>query len=110
MERHVEFISYTGEWPNLCSGVLTLKIDGEQVRFGHDYHILDSYKTDGNYHSFWSSGGCVRFSNDWSDCSVDTGEWIIDESDLPEQYRKYAEEISEEFNSNVRWGCCGGCV
>lgn len=109
MERHVEFISYTGEWPNLCSGVLTLKIDGEEVRFGHDYRIYDSYKTDGNYHSFWSSGGGVYFSSDWS-CTIEEGRWIIDESELPEQYRKYAEEISEEFNSNVRYGCCGGCV
>ena len=30
----VEFVSYTGEFPNLCRGVLTLRIDGEEVRFG----------------------------------------------------------------------------
>ena len=39
----VEFVSYTGTYPNLCSGVLTLRIDGEEVRFGHDY--FESWKT-----------------------------------------------------------------
>lgn len=28
----VEFVSYTGEYPNLCSGILTVKIDGEIVK------------------------------------------------------------------------------
>lgn len=26
--ERVEFVSYTGKWPNLCSGILTLNIDG----------------------------------------------------------------------------------
>ena len=33
----VKFISYTGEYPNLCSGVLTLEIDevfNENVEWG----------------------------------------------------------------------------
>lgn len=33
-ESHVKFISYTGEWPNLGSGILTLEIDGKKARFG----------------------------------------------------------------------------
>lgn len=33
--KNVEFVSYTGGWPNLCSGVLTLKIHGEEHRFGY---------------------------------------------------------------------------
>lgn len=34
-ESHVKFISYTGKWPNLCSGILTLEIDGKEVQFGY---------------------------------------------------------------------------
>ena len=30
--EHVEFVNYTGSFPNLCRGVLTLKIDGEIVK------------------------------------------------------------------------------
>lgn len=46
---HVEFISYTGKYPTLCSGILTLKIDGEEVTFGN-------HKT--MYPVFWANGGC----------------------------------------------------
>lgn len=34
--EHVEFVNYSGCYPNLCRGVLTLRIDGEEVKFGHD--------------------------------------------------------------------------
>ena len=33
---HVEFVEYTGKWPNLCSGILVLKIDGKEETFGVD--------------------------------------------------------------------------
>lgn len=35
--EHVKFISYTGKYPNLCCGDLTLEIDGEKVIFGSMY-------------------------------------------------------------------------
>ena len=108
--NHVEFISYTGKYPNLCSGVLTLLIDGKEVSFGHNYSIRDSWVTDGNYESFWVSGGRCGFTNNYADSYVEDDEWQIDINNIPEQYRKYAAEIDEVFNSNVPWGCCGGCL
>ena len=33
--NHVKFISYTGKYPNLCSGILTLEIDGKEYKFGN---------------------------------------------------------------------------
>lgn len=48
----VEFIDYTGEYPNLCSGTLTLEIDGEVVRFGNGHNV-----------AFWDSGGGYRDFN-----------------------------------------------
>ena len=32
----VKFIDYTGRWTNLCSGTLTLEIEGEVVRFSSE--------------------------------------------------------------------------
>ena len=43
----VEFVSYTGKYPNLCSGVLTLKINGKIYTFGYGQ----------KYDKFWESGG-----------------------------------------------------
>lgn len=95
-ESHVKFISYDGKWPNLCSGILTLKINNETVWFGHG-------KPNG---CFWRSGG--GFNPNYE--GTYQKEWIIDVEELPEQYRKYATEIDKVFNENVEWGCCGGCI
>lgn len=32
--ENVKFISYTGKYPCLCMGVLTLEIEGEKYKFG----------------------------------------------------------------------------
>ena len=117
----VKFISYDGEYPNLCSGVLTLEIDGVQYKFGHHYQYYHyDEKTKGwkhtdedpehpNFDSFWTSGGGCSHDNDWN-WDVREGEWQIDVNDLPEQFQDLACEIDEVFNANVEWGCCGGCI
>ena len=109
-ENKVKFISYTGRYPTLCSGILTLEINGKQYKFGHDYSKFESWKTDGNYNKFWSSGGSCGFRNGYSESYVKEGEWEIDVALLPEELREYANEIDEAFNGNVRYGCCGGCL
>lgn len=100
--NHVKFISYTGKWPNLCRGLLTLNIDGKDVTFGYSY--LSKPKPD--YEPFWYSGGGLM--EDYM--GAYTGEWQIDVERIPEQFRKYATEIDEVFNVNVEHGCCGGCI
>lgn len=94
---HVKFVNYTGSYPNLCSGILTLEIDGIEYTFG------SSSKSD--FDSFWCSGGGLT-----RDYEAYSGEWEINVKWLPEQFREYAKEIDDVFNSNVRWGCCGGCI
>ena len=94
--RHVKFIDYTGKYPNLCSGILTLEIDGEKATFG----------LDGQYEEFWRSGGCA----DWQNDMVITGEWLIEIERLPQKYQKYATEIDRVFNADVEHGCCGGGI
>ena len=102
----VEFVSYTGKYPNLCSGILALRIDGEDVNFGYvPINPNDRIYKDPLYKPFWlTGGGLVGYEG------VYHGEWKVDESDLPEQYRKYAKEIAEVMNANVPYGCCGGCI
>lgn len=89
-EHKVEFVSYNGRYPNLCSGILVLRIDGEEIAF-------DDALT---------SGGCVSFSDDWDEY-IGYGPWVVN---VPEKYRALADKISECVNENVEWGCCGGCV
>ena len=100
----VKFISYTGKYPCLCMGVLTLEIDGDIIKFGNRYNDSSI-----NYPSFWESGGSWGFDEDWEDY-VNSGEWIINKNELPPQYQKYTDEITKLFNLNVPEGCCGGCI
>lgn len=102
----VRFVSYTGRYPNLCSGLLTLEIEGKEYTFGHDYNT----NTAGDYEKFWSSGGSCGFRNNYQDSYINGGDWCIDADELPEEFRKYVYEIDEVFNSNVSQGCCGGCL
>lgn len=50
------------------------------------------------------------FFDEQLNADVGVGEWKIDVDRLPEQFRKYAEEIGKVFNENVEYGCCGGCI
>lgn len=95
--EHVKFISYSGKYPNLCSGTLTLMIDEQYVFFGN-----------GLAQRFWQSGGGI--SRLPGNVFGYQDEWIIDAKKIPEKYRVYAEEIDRVFNENVPYGCCGGCI
>ena len=108
--EHVNFIEYTGKYPNLCRGVLTLEIDGEIVKFGYTYNFAEEKNEPNRYGSFWESGGSCGFRNNYAESYVNDGEWIINEDEIPEKYRKYALEIDDVFNENVPSGCCGGCL
>ena len=90
----VEFISYDGRYPNLCSGTLTIKVDGKT------YRLEDAMV----------SGGCIMGgpSTDW-EMWVEYGDWKVDLENYPE-LKKYEEEITKVVNDNVQQGCCGGCI
>jgi len=89
----VEFVSYDGSYPNLCSGTLIMKIDDELWKFP-SYSLY--------------SGGNVWFDAEWSE-HVERGSWGI--SYWPENYPEDTKETTIELvNANVNYGCCGGCV
>lgn len=102
--RHVEFVSYNGEYPCLCSGSLILKIDGKEYVFGSGNYKKKDLPNLKKYLSFWESGGGLD-----EDYVAYEAPWIIDYDELPEFLKQYAEEIDEVFNENVPYGCCGGC-
>lgn len=87
----VEFVSYDGAYPNLCSGILVLKINGVERKLSHCL----------------SSGGSVWFDGDWDE-HVESGAWSV--YDLPEDLKPLRKEIEECVNENIPYGCCGGCV
>jgi hypothetical protein len=100
----IKFIEYTGKYPNLCSGTLTLDIDGEVVTFGYECGKV-------NYPQFWHSGGsCGFLGRDYDETYCNNGEWELDKTVLPDKYKNIGKELIQVFNSNVRWGCCGGCI
>lgn len=96
---NIKFMSYNGKWPNLCSGHLTLDIDGKIYQFGYDLPLLD----------FWRSGGCATFTGDWEEV-VTCAPWIGVPGNLPEWLRPHVDELMKVFNENVPFGCCGGCL
>lgn len=106
----IKFVSYSGSYPNLCSGTLVVEIDGKRVSFGWtDPKWLQEEKAD--YPRFWCSGGGVGFDGDWSEI-VSTGDWELSfsEKDYPAEIAALMPELICVFNENVRPGCCGGCV
>lgn len=92
MDR-IKFVSYDGEYPNLCAGTLILNVDGKDVVFPR--HSL-------------SSGGSV-YEDESGDWVSDSGEWDIDSfpEGFPEELKQDAVSV---VNDNVEKGCCGGCI
>ena len=102
-EQHVKFISYSGQYPALCRGVLRLEIDGIEYSFG--------WGEECNFRPFIRSGGCARTQNDLlNKAEVIKGPWIVEAELLPLEFKPYANEIALEINRNIEQGCCGGCV
>lgn len=83
----VEFVSYDGHYPCLCSGTLVLRIDGKIVELK----------------------GCLVSGGGLSeDYEAYQDEWSIDF--LPEELKPLKDIITDLVNENVEFGCCGGCI
>ena len=127
MKHNVEFISYDGEYPCLCSGTLLVKIDGQQYAFGleNDTFSKTNIKDEYKHPIFWTSSGGIAHSEDYSDMWAIGGCWVLDTylssdkeeeeflKDYPEEIRDI--EIFEEMiilmNENIEEiPCCGGCI
>lgn len=94
MDEKIEFISYDGKFPNLCRGTLVLKKGDKE--YSIKYALV--------------SGGECYFTDNYENEVVTSGDWIIEESSLPEELAPYVDEIEKLVNDNVPQGCCGGCL
>lgn len=90
----LEFVKYTGAYPNLCSGELT-------VREGNKEWTIERWA--------FKSGGCVWFDDD-CDEHVEEGPWLINEDYVPDELKSRIDELTFLMNEYVPEGCCGGCV
>ena len=116
----IKFISYTGKYPNLCSGVLTVEINGKEYKFGHDindeYDFVKCCYTNDNFEQFWCSAGTIRFSSDKPDGEVTkvpweiNGFWNIADDKCSQWIIDILPYLLKVFNENVPFGCCGGCL
>lgn len=108
-DNKIEFVSYTGKFPNYCTGILTLKIEGKEVVFDPHYYPRKDRPAEDKERSFWEMG-CL-YNYDGEDFTlVDGGTWNFDKEDISEKYQKYADEIIECFKENVPEHACGGCT
>lgn len=128
----VEFISYDGKYPNLCGGLLVLKIYNKLYAFCQ----FSKKTSDDNSFHVWEKGSCIRnnqniikvynFSlisggtTDWTARNdnerIKQGSWevglnhcYLDNGD-PFPYMNMKSEIEKVINENIEQGCCGGCL
>lgn len=106
----INLISYDGKYPNLCSGILTVDINGEVERFNHclenrernSKERLEKYPDQGNW---------------VFDPQINSYEGYFDEPDCC-YFKRQAEkpmkestrlEIERMINQNILQSCCNGC-
>lgn len=112
--KDIQFVSYDGRWPNLCSGVLTVIIDEKKYKFGHssnDYDFKNNCYNDNNFNEFWKSGGRILSDEKW-DMWSEHGEWELsyEPNDYPKEIIELLPDLIKIFNEHVPYGCCGGCL
>lgn len=86
-------ISYDGEYPCLCMGILKVEKNSNIYKIEH---VL-------------MSGGNIWITDD-GDAGTNTGSWDLDLDRLPEELKAGYEQIKEWVNNNIELGCCGGCI
>lgn len=88
----LEFVSYDGKWPNLCSGMLCFKLGGKLYVWENPLH----------------SNGYVEYRGPGTNYTTVEGPWVVTfPKDFPEFLRP---AVTEMVNENVEHGCCGGCI
>lgn len=85
--KNVEFISYSGRWPALCSGILCMEVAGKVHTFGYGER-------------WWESGGSCWYAN--GETGHNTGPWRLNKNYLPAVNKHFQHYIimKEILNAN----------
>lgn len=105
VKRRVEFVSYDGEHPNLCSGALSVKLDGKPVIFKHSYKAKEDEEF---FKPFWFADEYYYFGEN-NRAIVNLNGWAFVGDDFPEELSQYYFELCHVFAENVSAPHCGGC-
>lgn len=99
--RDIKFISYDGEYPNLCSGKLTYSVN--DVLFEKEYVL--------------SSGGECYWDSENQEEIITQGKWnfthdfVKKEKESERGLTKVEQKnLLSQINKQISWGCCGGCM
>lgn len=88
--RNIE-IKYDGKYPYLCMGHLIVIVDGIEYDFGE---------------CCLSSGGSAGYDG-WDEY-ITKGKWSVK---FPDNFPlELKVEVLDAINSQIPWGCCGGCL
>jgi len=102
--QDIKIVSYTGRWPNLCSGILTFRTyspGGHSTLYAWD-NVLES------------NGTCCA-SNDYEPTE---GPWSVRWDPYDPKTRREMEAfgpaaralLEKRINDSLEKGCCGGCA
>ena len=92
----IEFVSYNGRYPNLCSGTLVVEIDGKKVTFGWTNPASWMKEEKADYPRFWCSGGSVSFDKDRNEEVIGYCDWEMsspNEKNYPPEIWKLLPDI-----------------
>lgn len=118
--NNIEFISYDGKYPTLCSGMLILRVQGRLYALcSWPEYMNKQYQRNRNcilsdpnitkvYNVGFLSGGSTDWTAEFYEEKITHGEWEID--GLPPSLEIFHKQIVDLLNENVEQGCCGGCL
>lgn len=116
----IEFVSYDGKYPNLCSGIFKVRIDGELVAFGYDWKLREEDRNLPIFSLFWQSGGSVDWRGEYDKVEREPWQLCYGNADCKILWEFFdltsmegdqlLSDLIDCFNENVPYGCCGGCI
>ena len=98
-------VKYTGRFPSLCTGRLTVIIDGREWRFSLLSLVQEGYI---DYENLPSERFEDLEASEILSC-IHEGPWDIKywPEGFPEDLK---EKVLEKINNSIPFGCCGGCL
>ena len=99
-------VTYDGEFPNACSGTLTIYRDGVEIYSTGCYGFYSTGSAGFDGVDTYVESGRLCFSNDAKQSFI---KWLDEEESISKNDRRAILDLVEETLSDVEV-CCGGCI